>query len=117
MPREVSMIGICDFRKPGVRRVIHRSILVDQLYVWIWHNRWDRISKAHLRQYSVAQLAGMMNAIADGRGSTLMDRLLVQNGYNPRAQGLPPPKPRNEQQLSLGLHDRTRPEDSYVRPR
>lgn len=103
MPRSVSMIGLCDFRQPGVRKPEHRDILIDHLHSWMFQNRWDKITKGRLRKFKFRQLIGMTYAILDGRGSWLMDKLLVEYGYNPREQGLPTPVPREEQQMSLRL--------------
>lgn len=103
MSRPVSMVGLCDFRTPGVRKPEHRDVLVDHLHLWLWHNHWDAITKGRLRKFSYKALIGMTYAIIDGRGSWLMDKLLVDYGYNPRERGLPPPPPRDERQMVLRL--------------
>lgn len=103
MPRAVSMVGLCDFRKPGVRKPEHRDLLIDHLHSWMFQNGWDKITKGRLRKFKFRTLIGMTYAILDGRGSWLMDMLLVEYGYNPREQGLPVPPQRDERQMKLHL--------------
>lgn len=83
----ISCIGLCDFRIPGIRKPEHRSIIVDHLHLWLWHNGWD-IPKKRLAQFEFRQLIGMLHALADGRGSWLMEDLLRQYGYDVSTAGL-----------------------------
>jgi hypothetical protein len=103
MPGSISRNGLCDFRIPGTRRPEHRDILIYHLYLWLWHNNWDKIPIERLWLYSYRQLIGMLQAIVDGRGSWLMDLLLHEYGYDPRQKGLPPPPYRDSRQLKLDL--------------
>lgn len=103
MPKVVSMVGLCDFRQPGVRKPKHRDILIDHLHSWMFQNGWEKITKGRLRKFKFKTLIGMTYAILSGQGSWLMDQLLIEYGYNPREQGLPLPPEGRERQTVLPL--------------
>ncbi|GEM_PF-2902746 len=101
----ISCIGLCDFRRPGVRQPLHREVIVEHLHLWLWHNGWDGITKKHLRQFEFRTLIGMLHALADGRGSYLMEDLLRQNGYNVSTAGLVAEGLKGVQQFELPFHN------------
>lgn len=100
--RLISCIGLCDFRRKGTRRPEHRRIVVDHLYLWLWHNHWD-IPKKRLMQFDFRQLIGMLHALADGRGSFLIERLLREYGYWESTAGLAADNTKGVRSIQLSL--------------